>query len=49
MFLLFLIEIVNTDLLQVNSWLNSNKVTLNLDKSHVLIFNRKLTLPIYIG
>ena len=43
-----LIEIVNTDLLQVNSWLNSNKVTLNLDKSHFIIFNRKLTLPVNI-
>ena len=35
-----LIEISNNDLECVSRWLNSNKLTLNLNKSHYMIFSR---------
>ena len=36
-----LIKIMNNELDIVNNWMNSNKLTLNLKKSHYLIFSRK--------
>ena len=40
-----LINIVNNELNQVNTWLTSNKLTLNVNKSHYIIFSRRLKEP----
>ena len=34
------INTLNTDLKDVSDWLNSNKLTLNLKKSHYIVFHR---------
>ena len=36
-----LIDVINTELVGVNDWLLSNRLTLNLTKSHFLIFSRR--------
>ena len=36
-----MINYVNLDLIRINNWLISNKLTLNLVKSHYIIFSRK--------
>ena len=41
-----LIKQINNELKNINSWLTSNKLTLNILKSHYIIFKRKLTLPL---
>ena len=40
-----LINDANSDLITVNRWLNANKLTLNIDKSHFIIFSRNKPLP----
>ena len=40
-----LVNIVNTDLVEISKWLVSNKLTLNINKSHCILFNRKLNVP----
>ena len=40
-----LIDVVNIDLIEVNKWLISNKLTLNINKSHCILFNRQLNVP----
>ena len=40
-----LIRTTNNELVTVSEWLASNKLTLNLEKSHYLIFNRNKTFP----
>ena len=39
------IDTVNSDLLFIDNWLKSNKLSLNLEKSHYIIFNRNKNLP----
>ena len=39
--LLNLINDINIDLINVNKWLNTNKLTLNIDKSHFIISRNK--------
>ena len=34
------IEILNNELLKVSDWLMANKLTINLEKSHYMIFHR---------
>ena len=34
------IEIINNELLKISDWLMANKLTINLDKSHYMIFHR---------
>ena len=41
-----LITIVNDELENVRKWIISNKLTLNLDKTHYIIFHRKKDIPI---
>ena len=41
-----LITIVNEELENVRKWIISNKLTLNLDKTHYIIFNRNKILPL---
>ena len=41
-----LINTINNELMNVSSWLISNKLTLNHAKSHYIIFNRKLNIPL---
>ena len=47
-----LINIINSDLLLVSDWLKCNKLTLNLEKSHYIVFSRRkkkhLTYQIYL-
>ena len=40
-----LITIANQDLINVNNWLACNKLSLNISKSHYVIFNRNKTFP----
>ena len=40
-----LITIANQDLINVNNWLACNKLSLNINKSHYVIFNRNKTFP----
>ena len=40
----FLINTVNEELVSVSNWLNANKLSLNLNKSHYMIFNRNRDL-----
>ena len=40
-----LIAVVNDELQLVNSWLISNRLTLNVSKSHYIIFSRGLNVP----
>ena len=35
----------NQELIIINSWIKCNKLTLNMDKTHYIIFNRNKTLP----
>ena len=34
-------NIVNTDLVKVSSWLQANKLSLNIKKTHIIIFKAK--------
>ena len=34
------ISILNEELEKINTWLKANKLTLNLDKSHYMVFHR---------
>ena len=43
-----LINLVNLELNFVNDWLTANKLTLNVKKSHYLIFSRQKTIPLDI-
>ena len=43
--LLQLINIVNISLNDIYNWVLANKLTLNMSKSHYIIFNRNLPLP----
>ena len=40
----YLVNIVNSELINVNRWMNSNKLTLNHTKSHYVIFKRNKNL-----
>ena len=40
-----LIESVNQDLRSVNNWLKANKLSLNIEKSNYIIFNRRKKIP----
>ena len=40
-----LITVVNTELSNVRKWITSNKLTLNLEKTHYIIFHRKKVIP----
>ena len=40
-----LIYLVNSDLSKISKWLASNRLTLNIEKSHCILFNRKLKIP----
>ena len=41
-----LISVINNEMINVSSWLTSNRLTLNHSKSHYMIFNRKLNIPL---
>ena len=41
-----LINLINVDIININNWITSNKLTLNLQKSHYIIFSRKLNLDL---
>ena len=43
-----LIRRANEELITINSWINCNRLTLNSDKTHYLIFHRKKTIPVNI-
>ena len=43
-----LINYINVDLTNLNNWFISNKLTLNVNKSHYMIFSRKLVLQLNI-
>lgn len=46
-----LCDIVNTELAKISNWLNSNKLSLNISKTHYLIFTRKknpVNISIYL-
>ena len=38
-----LVNLINLDLLNINKWLIANRLTLNVNKSHYVIFSRKKT------
>ena len=40
-----LINVINNELVLINDWFISNKLTLNIKKSHCIIFKRKLNIP----
>ena len=40
-----LIDIFNRELISINIWLKANKLSLNVDKSNYIIFNRKKKIP----
>ena len=40
-----LIHVINRELNFVDTWLKTNRLTLNLNKSHYIIFSRRLTIP----
>ena len=40
-----LIENINNELIDVNKWLSANQLTLNIKKSHYIIFTRNKTIP----
>ena len=40
-----LITVANHELVNINNWLLSNKLTLNIEKSHFIIFNRNKDIP----
>ena len=44
-----MIRSTNNELVTVSKWLASNKLTLNLEKSHYLIFNRNKIFPIQMS
>ena len=44
-----IIDKVNTDLIMINNWISANGLTLNIEKSHYVVFNRKKKVPPDIG
>ena len=40
-----LIDVINIDLLTIHNWIVANKLTLNIDKSHYIVFNRRKKVP----
>ena len=44
-----IIDKVNTDLIMINNWISANELTLNIEKSHYVVFNRKKKVPPDIG
>ena len=40
-----LINIANNDLNSLNNWFISNRLTLNIKKSHCIIFKRQINIP----
>ena len=44
-----MIRSTNKELVTVSTWLAGNKLTLNLDKSHYLIFNRNKIFPVQVS
>jgi hypothetical protein len=44
-----LVQVMNSELVKVSDWLNTNKLSLNIDKSKYMIFSkRNYTLPLHV-
>ena len=40
-----LIDLINIDLITINNWIFANKLVLNVEKSHYIVFNRRKKIP----